>query len=213
MAVTDEPNKPAIQMSTDLAAKKKELRLYIREKVKSLSTGQRDEFSRQACALLMEQKIWRTAKSILFYSPLRDELDLFPLLHQALTENKIVALPRFVSTEKVYAASQISNFKEDCAPGKFGIHEPSENCPMISLNQLDLVLVPGVAFDPTGHRLGRGQGYYDRLLARVSGIKCGVAFDEQLVPGIPAEPHDVRLNCILTPTRWLFIDGPPAVLT
>jgi 5-formyltetrahydrofolate cyclo-ligase len=66
-----------------------------------------------------------------------------------------------------------------------------------------LVLVPGVAFDSHGRRLGRGKGFYDQLLAFVRGTKCGVAFDEQIVPEIPIEPHDVRLNCILTPTRWI----------
>jgi 5-formyltetrahydrofolate cyclo-ligase len=71
------------------------------------------------------------------------------------------------------------------------------------MNRLDLILVPGLAFDLNGRRLGKGKGYYDRLLAGVSGIKCGVAFDEQVVSEVPAGPHDVRVNCILTPTRWL----------
>jgi 5-formyltetrahydrofolate cyclo-ligase len=66
-----------------------------------------------------------------------------------------------------------------------------------------LALVPGVAFDVRGGRLGRGRGFYDRLLAGVSGAKCGVAFDEQIVDAVPAGPLDIRLNCILTPTRWI----------
>ena len=68
--------------------------------------------------------------------------------------------------------------------------------------RLDLVLVPGVAFDLHGRRLGRGRGYYDRLLSQVGGRTCGVAFDEQVVSEVPVEAHDVLLNCILTPTRW-----------
>jgi 5-formyltetrahydrofolate cyclo-ligase len=68
-----------------------------------------------------------------------------------------------------------------------------------------LVLAPGVGFDAAGGRLGRGRGFYDRLLAHISGIKCGVAFDPQLVERIPMERHDARMNCILTPTRWLEI--------
>jgi 5-formyltetrahydrofolate cyclo-ligase len=66
-----------------------------------------------------------------------------------------------------------------------------------------LVLVPGVAFDLRGRRLGRGKGFYDRLLADAGGLKCGVAFDEQIVTEIPVEPHDVSVDCILTPTRWI----------
>ncbi|HLP77584.1 MAG TPA: 5-formyltetrahydrofolate cyclo-ligase, partial [Candidatus Paceibacterota bacterium] len=81
------------------------------------------------------------------------------------------------------------------------------HCAPVSLNQLDLVLVPGVAFDACGRRLGRGKGFYDRLLADTRGIKCGVAFDEQIVTGIPVEPHDVLVDCILTPTRWIDCDS------
>ena len=86
-------------------------------------------------------------------------------------------------------------------------------CARFPLKHLDLALVPGVGFDVTGHRLGRGRGFYDRLLAEFSGIKCGVAFDHQFVAQIPAEKHDVRMNCILTPTRWLEIPGQVSFLT
>ena len=91
----------------------------------------------------------------------------------------------------------------DLKTGQFGIREPADACPLIPLNRLDFVLVPGVAFDLQGRRLGRGKGYYDRLLAEVRGKTCGVAFDEQIVEELPLEPHDVLVNCILTPTRWI----------
>jgi 5-formyltetrahydrofolate cyclo-ligase len=71
------------------------------------------------------------------------------------------------------------------------------------LDQFDLVLVPGMAFDSSGNRLGRGQGFYDRLLAETSGVKCGVGYDFQLLEKIPAEPHDAKVDFILTPTRCL----------
>jgi 5-formyltetrahydrofolate cyclo-ligase len=71
------------------------------------------------------------------------------------------------------------------------------------VNKLDLVLVPGVAFDLHGRRLGRGKGFYDQLLATVRGTTIGAAFEQQVVREVPVEPHDVYLNCILTPTRWL----------
>jgi 5-formyltetrahydrofolate cyclo-ligase len=71
---------------------------------------------------------------------------------------------------------------------------------------VDLILVPGLAFDLRGHRLGRGKGYYDQLLRGLGGITCGVAFDQQIVAGIPVEPHDVRVNRVLTPTRWIQME-------
>ena len=81
------------------------------------------------------------------------------------------------------------------------MREPAANCTEIPLNQFDLVLVPGMAFDLQGNRLGRGQGFYDRLLAKTSGVKCGVAYDFQLLKNIPAETHDARVSFIFTPSR------------
>jgi 5-formyltetrahydrofolate cyclo-ligase len=189
-------------MSTEIAILKRDLRQRLRARLQAISPERRNETSLQACALLREQPFWAQARSVLFYSPLQTEIDLLPLLAQALFEKKSVALPRYLSETATYTACEIENLEQNCAPGKFGILEPSAECPVLALNRLDLVLVPGVGFDPMGHRLGRGQGFYDRLLAQVSGIKCGVAFDEQMVQEVPAEPHDVRLNCILTPTHW-----------
>jgi 5-formyltetrahydrofolate cyclo-ligase len=85
--------------------------------------------------------------------------------------------------------------------GKFGVSEPLAECEPIPLDRFDLVLVPGVAFDVGGNRLGRGRGFYDRILAAASGVKCGVAYDFQLLDKIPAEAHDARVNFIFTPRR------------
>ena len=73
--------------------------------------------------------------------------------------------------------------------------------------RLDLALVPGIGFTLDGGRLGRGKGYYDRLLAEVPVMKCGVAFECQIADEFPLESHDVQLNCILTPTRWHLVGG------
>jgi 5-formyltetrahydrofolate cyclo-ligase len=75
------------------------------------------------------------------------------------------------------------------------------------LEKFDLILAPGVAFDWNGNRLGRGRGFYDRLLARTSGLKCGVGYDFQLIGKIPVEPHDARVNFVVTPGRCLKAAG------
>jgi 5-formyltetrahydrofolate cyclo-ligase len=191
-------------MMPSFSDQKDELRRRLRATLKSIDPSQRAEASRRAAERLRRQSVWKNARSVLFYAPMSSEIDLVPLFSDAFREGKKLALLRFLSEEKAYSAFEISDFST-CVPGKFGIIEPNENCAMIALNQLDLVLVPGVGFSNDGHRLGRGQGFYDRLLARVTGIKCGVAFDEQIIEQVPAEPHDVRMNCILTPMRWIEI--------
>jgi 5-formyltetrahydrofolate cyclo-ligase len=139
--------------------------------------------------------------AVLFFAPLPDEPDVTTLIDEALRTGRKVALPRFRPDSAIYEAAQIAS-RNDLRSGRFGALEPVAGCPSISLNQLDLILVPGIAFDLTGRRLGRGKGFYDRLLAEVRGHKCGVAFDVQIVAGLPEEPHDVRIDSILTPSRW-----------
>lgn len=193
-------------MSSLRALAKHELRGKLRAvlKARRLDTA---ESSRQACNLLRQQAVWKEARAVLIYAALAGELDLAAMLEEGLRDGKNMALPRFQAETGVYDVFQVRDLIRDCAPGKFGISEPKPECARFPLNRLDLVLAPGLGFDAAGHRLGRGQGFYDRLLAQISGIKCGVAFDQQIVERIPAEEHDVRMNYVLTPTRWLEIAG------
>jgi len=194
-------------MRSDKAA----LRREMRARVSDLTAATRTAASLAACKLLSLQETWHDAASVLFYAPLPKELDVWPLLKEALSQGKLVALPRLVAETGQYEARQIRNGDLDLQVGQFGIREPIETCARIPINRLDLVLVPGVAFDQRGRRLGRGKGFYDRILATVRGTTCGVAFDEQIVREIPVEPHDQFVNCILTPSRW-FAVGPRAAL-
>jgi len=192
-------------MSQDPVLEKRELRRRLHAALAALPERERRDGSAQACERLRSQPIWKNARAVLFYAALPTEIDLSDLLQEALREGKVVGLPRFSKEIAAYEAVQIRNFTDDCAPGKYGIKEPLTQCPHLPLNQLDLVLAPGVGFNATGRRLGRGRGYYDRLLAQIRGVKCGVAFDQQIAGQIPREHHDVHMNCILTPTRWLEI--------
>jgi 5-formyltetrahydrofolate cyclo-ligase len=192
-------------MSPEPALDKRELRQKLRAVLKALPGAEAGAASSRACALLRQQSVWKSARSVLFYAPLAGEIDLSPMMEEGLRAGKSIALPRFDKETGAYEAFQIRNRAGDCAPGKFGIAEPTGQCARFPVKQLDLVLAPGVGFDATGVRLGRGQGFYDRLLAQISGIKCGVAFDQQMVERIPGERHDVRMNFILTPTRWLEV--------
>jgi 5-formyltetrahydrofolate cyclo-ligase len=190
-------------MTDSLANAKTSLRQQIRARMQSLPPAERVAAAAALRARLWEQQAWREAKSVLLFAPLSDEPDLWPLLAEALAAGKLTSLPRYHSDTASYAAAQIADRQRDLVSGKFSIREPAASCPEVPLNRLDLVLVPGVAFDVRGGRLGRGKGFYDRLLATVNGTKCGVAFDEQLVEAVPVGPMDVRLDCILTPTRWI----------
>jgi len=196
-------------MSENVAEAKAVLRTALRERLKNLPQEQRAADSARIRQRLVERAIWHAAQSVLFYVPTLTEPDLWPLVTEALHQGKIVALPRYSPPTEAYTACLISDPSQDLEPGRFGILEPTAGCPIYSLKQLDLALVPGIGFSFGGCRLGRGKGYYDRLLSGLPAFKCGVAFECQVADEFPMEPHDVRLNCILTPERWHEVVGQP----
>lgn len=190
-------------MNAPLSRAKASLRHQVRSRLNAMSAAQREAASSGICSRLRQQLIWQSAGAILFFAPLPDEPDVWPLLAEALRAGRMVALPRFSAGPQSYGACVVRDLAADLVTGQFGIREPGIGCAEFPLNRLDLALVPGVAFDQDGRRLGRGKGFFDRLLANIRGTKCGIAFDEQLVNAVPAGPLDVGLNCILTPTRWI----------
>lgn len=194
-------------MNSPVLTLKAELRQRIRGELGQLASADRASLSAQLCNSLTQQAAWQSARAVLLFAPLADELNIVPLVTQALAQGKTAALPRFSTESGDYVAAQVREVARDLTPGRFGVLEPRPDCPVFPMNRLDLLLVPGVAFDLCGRRLGRGKGFYDRLLVQVTGSKCGVAYDFQIVPEVPAEPHDMRVNCLVTPTRWLAIAG------
>ena len=192
-------------MTADLNFQKAALRKQIRASLQKISPAARDTASAQARTLLKEQPIWKNAASVLFFAPVSNEVDVWPLLEEALNMGKTAALPRFDSADQSYVACRIQNLRSEIVTGEFGIREPAAKCAEIPFSKFDLVLVPGVAFDLRGCRLGRGRGFYDRLLTEVRGIKCGVAFDEQIVNEIPVGTLDVQVDFILTATRCVKV--------
>ena len=190
---------------------KKAIRAAKRSLLKSVTPEARAAASLAVCGHLRRQPAWREARSILFYSPLLDELDIQPLIEETLAEGKLAALPRYDPETGCYGASLISGAAVNLSPGQFGIPEPHPAAPPLPLNQLDFILVPGLAFDLFGARLGRGRGFYDRLLAGVRGVKCGLGFDEQIEPELPLETHDILLDCLVAPALGFANRRGPAV--
>ena len=158
--------------------------------------------SQAICARLREQPVWQRARRIAAFWPMPGEPDLRPIYREALAERKELALPRFLPDLHRYIICRIEDDVLDVCRGHFGITEPLASCQPVELKKLDFWLVPGVGFALDGGRLGRGKGYYDQMLSEAQGFKCGVAFEWQLTAEVPAESHDIILDCILTPARW-----------
>jgi 5-formyltetrahydrofolate cyclo-ligase len=188
---------------TNIVAEKKQLREHVRASLHAMSGQERTRQSAMLCELLSNHPIFRQSNSILFYAPLPDEeVDVWPLLEKSLPSGKEIYLPRFDADTKRYDAARIVEAANDVVKGRFEIREPAAHCARNPLKRLDLILVPGIAFSRNGSRLGRGRGFYDRLLSELRGKTCGIGFQCQLVDLIPLEQHDVVLDHILTPTLW-----------
>lgn len=184
-----------------------ELKAAFRRRVGSLvagiAAGERAAASAAAVELLSKRPEWHNARCIMLFAPMQDEVDIWPLLALGIAQGKTVALPSCDPLSNNYKCRAVRDPDRDVRVGRFGIREPSLDCPLLLGNSLDLALVPGVAFDLRGCRLGRGKGFYDRILLGIDGLKCGAVFDQRVVDEVPVEPHDIRVNCILTPTRWI----------
>jgi len=174
---------------------KDQLRQRMRDEAKRHSDAERAEASRQMCERIRAHELWKTAQKVLLFVPTPHEPDIWPLA----ADGKQISLPAFNEKLGRYEPRQIQN-EQDLLIGRFGIREPKATCPITDLNTLDLALAPGVAFALDGSRLGRGKGYYDRLLAAMRATKLGVCFEWQVLPAIPRDSHDVLMDHIVTPT-------------
>lgn len=144
---------------------------------------------------------YRQARSLLVYVSFRTEVETGGLIRAALADGKAVLVPKVQRQPKALLAFRIRRFPDDLQPGAYGILEPAPaSTEFWPPDQIDLVVVPGLGFDRQGRRLGYGGGYYDRFLSGpASGaVAAGLAFAEQVVEALPADPFDCRLDLIVT---------------
>ena len=147
---------------------------------------------------------YKRAQSILFYASFRSEVETFESIKRAIKMKKRIALPRVEKGGlRLYYINDIS----ELVPGYMGILEPDiKKNREVSLKDINLAIIPGAGFDVRGHRLGYGHGYYDKLLS-TSGrhiVIVALAFEQQVIPGVPNESHDVRVDKIITEKRTII---------
>ncbi len=188
----------------DVRTEKRDLRAEMRGKALRVSDEERARAGELICRLFHTVSHWGEVDSVMFYHPLPGEPDIRPLIERALGAGKTVTLPRFDAGSQTYRPVVVRSLERDLREGKFGVMEPVESCVEIGMGAIDQILVPGVAFDDAGRRLGRGVGYYDRILEGVVGDRVGIAFDWQMTERVPEESHDVRMDRIVTPSRYLL---------
>jgi 5-formyltetrahydrofolate cyclo-ligase len=188
---------------------KRSLRDAILQSRDALDPVWREEASAAIAARIAEGPSFVQARTVLLTLPFRSEWNAMRIVERALAAGKIVAAPRVDAPARMLRVYRIDDPARDVETGYRGIPEPRATCAEIPLASVDWVLVPGVAFDDRGHRLGYGGGFYDRLLPLVPPTVARVAgaFDMQVVERVPTAPHDVGVDTIVTEQRTLNCNG------
>lgn len=183
---------------------KAQLRATMKSLLAAMSPAECTTASASACDRVAALPEFAAARTIALYAPLPTELDVFPLAALAISQGKAAAIPRTNwATRELVFSSITSTDLNALVLGRLGLREPAPDAPAIPISTIDLLLVPGLAFDRRGNRLGRGAGFYDRLLASpdLRALTVGVGFDQQLVAdgSVPVDLHDIPTARICTP--------------
>ena len=175
---------------------KKELRRIIRERKAALTEAERRMKSEDVCRRVMETDVWKEARTVLLYVSLEDEVDTGLLTEWAREEGKTVLLPTCVGDDLVL---KVYEGREMMKPGAYGIMEPTGRAmEEKDYGEIDLAIVPGMAFDKSGGRLGRGRGFYDRTLRKMPRcFKMGVCWEVQMVEKVPTDVYDIKMNNVI----------------
>lgn len=190
---------------------KKELRKELLGKRNNISAAERKIKNDSVIQRLQELAIYKQAYTVLFYVSFGSEVDTHPLIKKAFKDKKRVAVP--LVNGQTLDIKQITSFSQ-LKPGAMGILEPSEKQPSINPAEINVIIVPGIAFDKKHFRLGYGGGYYDRLLSQYSVnhqpstvnssiTSIGLAFQEQIVEKLPVDKHDQKVDFIITDKKLI----------
>lgn len=180
---------------------KSELRQTILKQRDAIPAEERQRRSDQICTWLMATAWYQNAKTILAYSAIKSELDLSTAMNAHLARGGQLILPRINRSQNSLDLYRITDLSAQTIAGAWGIREPDPSrCQQAFPGEIDLVLIPGAGFDRDGNRLGYGAGFYDRLLCdpAFKGQIVACLFQEQLVPKIPVESHDIPVDQLIS---------------
>jgi len=183
-----------------LRAEKKALRERILKQRDELSPATRLDHSRIISEKLLALPAYRAAGLVSAYASIGSEFDTAGIVAAILGSGKRLLLPRINRAARMLELRLVGDPAAELVPGVWGIREPSERCPMVPAEEVEFILVPGVAFTATGARLGYGGGFYDRLLVGLQSKvpRVAAAFDLQVFDSIPTGPHDQHEHRVVT---------------
>lgn len=183
---------------------KDELRRAMRMRRRTFGDAQQEAASLAVLAHVKAFAPYAQAKTVMAYMACRGELSLAPVINDLLAQGKMLVLPR-CEAPGVMTARKIESLAQ-LVPGAYGLLEPGCGSLIVPPQEIDLVLVPGTAFDRTGGRIGQGGGYYDRFLPRTRALRAGVCHEFAMLDHVPCTAHDVHMDVLITPAGVIRAD-------
>lgn len=179
---------------------KNSLRDQMRARLQTIAPCDHWWLSGNACRQVSAMPKWDQARCVMVFAPLPWEINVMPLALVALECGVQVCVPRVDWDRRQMVPALVKDWAADLLPDRHGLLNPRPDAPVAPVESIDAVLVPGLAFDREGRRLGRGGGYYDRLLSdpRLRAVRLGVGFSVQVVDTVPVGAHDCSVEWVVT---------------
>lgn len=188
------------------------MRERMKRALQSIPIEQLRSRSAQMCRRVLDLPAMQAARTIMVYAPLLHEADAAPIAaawfmvgeaearHSGAPAPRRVCVPRMNWTDRTMEPALVTDWDNDFVLNRIGLREPRSDLVVIPLSELDAVIVPGLAFDHAGRRLGRGGGFYDRFLPRLHPrvLTIGVCLREQIVPHVPIDPIDIPVRVVIS---------------
>lgn len=182
--------------AAEMETQKKQLRALLLQRRRTMPMEKKQSIDRQICQHVLESPEYQRANVLFAYWSTAEEIDTHAILADAWKQGKCVCVPKCLRGHRMIARRIAS--EADLTEQTFGIPEPDAQCMEIAPEDIDLCLVPALACDASGARLGYGGGFYDRFLPQTMGNRMVLCAQERLLPEIPTEEHDMHCDCIVT---------------
>lgn len=187
---------------------KEGIRKYIIQKRDLIAIEVKKKWDDEIFSRVINNPFYKKAKTIFIFTSFGSEVDTHKLIDYGIKDGKIIGVPKVIKEKRKIEFFKIRGF-EDLKLGYYGILEPIETCEVLSSEEVDLILMPGLAFDKKGGRVGYGGGFYDRYLGAMERKvpKIAIAYDFQIIDNIPMNSLDIKIDGIITNEKVIEIKG------
>ena len=191
----------------DMGAAKIQIRKDIAKAISALTKSAIADKTKAIEDRLFDFANFLEAKIALLYVHGEGEVQTQNIIKRSYDLRKVIVLPNFDPEQHSVSLRKVDNPAKELKPGPRGVLEPdAKQCKMVPIDRIDIAIIPGVAFDEKGGRIGSGKGYYDRLIPRlaITTRKVALSLEEQIIPQVPMESHDKHVDIIITDQRIIY---------